>query len=127
MGDGCYRWTGSNVLRDRKFSQVVSNHLRLNLNLVELLARVDTNYATNHLRDNNHVTEVSLDEVGLLVGFGLLLRLAELLDQTHGLALQSTVEPAAGACVYNIAELVGGQVEESVWCEEYRVSLFAPL
>jgi len=69
---------------------------------------------------------VSLDKIWLLVGLGLLLRLAELLDQTHRLALETTVEPTAGAGVDNITELVGGKVQESVG-EESRVSLFAPL
>jgi hypothetical protein len=57
---------------------------------------------------------VGLDEVGLLVGLGLLLGLAKLLDETHGAALQTTVDPAAGTSVDNIAELVGGEVEEPV-------------
>jgi hypothetical protein len=91
----------------------VANHLRLDLHLVELLARVDANDAANHLGDDNHVTEVSLDGVGLLVGLGLLLRLAELLDETHGAALQATVDPAAGTGVDDIAELVGAEVEEA--------------
>ena len=91
----------------------MSHHLRLNLNLVELLSRVNTNDATNHLGDNNHVSQMSLDEVGLLVGLSLLLGLAQLLDQTHGLALKTTVEPTAGASVDNITELVGGEVEQS--------------
>jgi hypothetical protein len=56
---------------------------------------------------------VSLDGVGLLVGLGLLLRLAELLDETHGAALQATVDPAAGTGVDDIAELVGAEVEEA--------------
>lgn len=83
----------------------MSDHLRLNFNLVELLAGVDTDNATDHLGDNDHVTEVGLDEVGLLVGPGLLLGLAELLDQTHGLALEAAVEPSAGAGVHDITEL----------------------
>lgn len=103
------------ILRDREFSQVVSNHLRLNLDLVELLSRVDTNDATNHLWDNDHVSEVSLNKVGLLVGLSLLLGLSELLDQTHGLALETTVEPTAGTGMDNITELVGGEIEESAW------------
>lgn len=60
----------------------------------------------------NHVAEMCLDEVGLLVGLGLLLRLAQLLDQTHRLALEATVEPTAGAGVDDIAELFGRKVEE---------------
>jgi hypothetical protein len=92
----------------------VANHLRLDLDLVELLARVDTDNRADHLGHDNHVTQVCLDEVWLLVGLGLLLGLSELLDQTHGLALQTAVEATAGACVNDIAELLGGEVEESV-------------
>lgn len=114
------RWD-SNVLRDRELSQVVANHLRLDLDLVELLARVDADDTANHLGDDDHVTEVSLDKVGLLVGTGLLLCLAKLLDQAHGLALQATVDPSAGTSVNDITELVGGEVEEPV----ERVTLLA--
>jgi hypothetical protein len=96
----------------------VTNHLRLDLDLVELLAGVDANDTANHLGDDNHVSEVGLDEVGLLVGLSLLLSLSELLDETHGAALQATVDPAAGASVDNIAELVGGEVEEPVGREQ---------
>jgi hypothetical protein len=55
-----------------------------------------------------------LDEVWLLVGLGLLLRLSKLLDQTHGLALETTVEPTTSTSVDDITELIGGEVEESV-------------
>lgn len=92
----------------------MANHLRLDLNLVELLAGVDTNDASNHLGDDNHVSEVGLDEVGLLVGLGLLLGLSELLDEAHGAALQTAVDPSAGTGVDDISELVRGEVEEAV-------------
>lgn len=114
---------GFNVLRDRELSQVVANHLRLDLDLVELLSGVDANDASDHLGDDNHVTEVSLDEVGLLVGLGLLLGLAELLDQTHGLALEATVDTSAGTGMDDITELVGRKVEEPV----ERVTLLATI
>ena len=94
----------------------MSNHLRLDFNLVEFLSRVDTNDATNHFGDHNHVSQMGLDKVGFLIWLGLLLCLAQLLDQTHRLALKTTVEPTAGACVDDIAKLVRGEVEESV-CE----------
>jgi hypothetical protein len=90
----------------------VADHLGLDLDLVELLARVDTDDAADHLGDNDHVTEVGLDEIGLLVGPGLLLGLAELLDETHGLALKTAVEPSAGTGVDEIAELLRAKVEE---------------
>ena len=101
----------------------MADHLGLDLDLVELLAGVDTNDGTDHLGDDDHVTEVSLDEVGLLVGLGLLLGLAELLDQTHGLALEATVEASAGTGVDDIAELLAGEVEEP----ERRVLVGCPL
>lgn len=103
-----------NVLRDGELSEVVADHLGLDLDLVELLTGVDTNDGADHLGNDNHVTEVGLDEVGLLVGLGLLLGLAELLDQAHGLALEATVESATGTSVDDIAELLGREVEELV-------------
>lgn len=92
----------------------MANHLGLDLDLVELLARVDADDRADHLGDDDHVTEVGLDEVGLLVGLGLLLGLAELLDQTHGLALEAAVEPSAGTGVDEVAELLRAEVEELV-------------
>jgi hypothetical protein len=56
-----------------------------------------------------------LDGVGLLVGLGFLLGFAELLDETHGLALEAAVEPATGAGVDDVAELFGGEVEEPLY------------
>lgn len=90
----------------------MANHFRLDLNLVELLAGVDADDGTNHLRDDNHVAEVRLDEVGFFVGLGLGLGLAQLLDQTHGLALETTVEPTTGTGMDEVAEFFGGEVEE---------------
>jgi len=92
----------------------VADHLGLDLDLVELLAGVDANDAANHLGDNDHVAEVGLDEVGLLVGLGLLLGLAELLDKAHGLALEAAVEPSTRAGVDEVTELFGAEVEEPV-------------
>jgi hypothetical protein len=83
----------------------VANHLGLDFDLVKVLAGVDTNDAANHLGDDDHVTEMGLDLVGLLVGLGLLLGLAELLDQTHGLALKTAVEPSAGTGMDEVTEL----------------------
>merc|ERR1712029_880720 len=102
------------VVGDRELSQVVADHLRLDLDGVELLTRVDTNDGADHLRNDDHVTEVSLDDGGLLVRRGLLLRLTELLDQAHRLALEAAVEPSAGTGVDDITELLAGEVEELI-------------
>lgn len=45
---------------------------------------------------------MGLDDSGLLIGGCLLLGLAELLDETHGLALQAAAEPTAGASVHEL-------------------------
>jgi hypothetical protein len=113
------------LLRDRELRQVVAHHLRLDLNRVEFLATVHTNHTANHLRDNNHITEVRLDSIWLLVRLGLLLGFAQLLDQTHGLALEAAVEPAAGAGVHDIAELFAGEVEEPAGQDNISVLLDA--
>ena len=55
-----------------------------------------------------------LDEVGLLVGLRFLLGLAQLLDEAHRFALETTVEPTPGTRVHNIAELFGGEIKELV-------------
>lgn len=55
-----------------------------------------------------------LDQFGLLVGLGFLLRFAQFLDQPHRLALQAAIESTTGAGMHNIAKLFRGEVEESV-------------
>ena len=92
----------------------MANHFGLDFDLVELLTGVDADDGADHLGDDDHVTEVRLDERRLLVGLGLLLGLAQLLDQTHRLALQAAVEAAAGPGVHDIAELLRGEVQKSV-------------
>ena len=77
----------------------MTNHLRLDFDLVEFLAAVDTNDAANHLWHDDHVTQMRLDQVGLLIWLGVLLGLAQLLDQAHRLALETTIEPTASAGV----------------------------
>jgi hypothetical protein len=57
---------------------------------------------------------VSLDNIGLLVGLSLLLGLAKLLDETHGTALQATVDPSTLSSWEHGCEILAGHVEESV-------------
>jgi len=103
----------------------VTNHLRLDLDLVELLAGVDANDATDHLGNDDHVSEVSLDDIGLLVGLSLLLGLAELLDKAHGTALQATVDASSLASREHSGQILAGHVQEpvegkgSVWACSY--------
>jgi len=110
--------TGTTVLDglvgNGELSEVVSNHHRLDLNLLEGLAVVDTDDRTDHLRDNNHVAKVSLDNGGLLQSRSILLGLTELLDQTHGLALETTLETSARTSVDKVHQLLRAEIQELV-------------
>jgi len=74
--------------------------------LSEVLAVVDTNDGAGHLGDDDHVPQVGLDDLGLLIWGSLLLGLAQLLDQGHRLALQTTGETPAGTAVHQLHQLV---------------------
>ena len=51
----------------RELAQVVTNHLSLNLNVVEVVTIVHTNNTSNHLGNNNHVTQMSLHRLRTLI------------------------------------------------------------
>jgi len=59
------------LVGDGELAEVVSNHFWLDFNGVEGLSVVDTNDAADHLGDNDHVSEVGLDNFGLLTLDGL--------------------------------------------------------
>jgi hypothetical protein len=88
----------------------------LDFNLVESLAVVDSNNAADHLRDNDHVAEVGLDNFWLLIRRSFLLCLTQLLNKGHGLALESSGESSAGSAVHQVHKLLtvnnGCQVRE---------------
>lgn len=102
------------LVTDGKLAQIEPHHLRLDFHLIVFLPGVDPDHAPNHLGHDNHVPEVGLHQVGFLVGLGVLLGFPQFFDQAHGFALQAAVEAAAGAGVDDVAELFGGEVEESV-------------
>jgi hypothetical protein len=101
--------TGTTVLnglvRDGEFGKVMTGHLGLDFNLVEDLTVVDTNNGTNHLRDNDHVTEMGLNDLRLLASRSVLLGSTELLDKTHGLTLKTTLESSTSTTVNELHEL----------------------
>lgn len=80
--------------------------------LAKVLAVVDANDGAGHLGDNDHVPQVGLDDLGLLILGRLLLGLAQLLDQSHRLALQAAGEAPASAAVHQLHQLVATGKEE---------------
>lgn len=92
----------------------MADHLWADVDGVEDLAGVDADLGAAHLGDDEHVTEVGPDDGGLLVGGCLLLGLAQLLDKTHGAALEAAREASACAGVDNLHKVLGGHVQERV-------------
>ena len=110
--------TGPSVLDglvgDGELAKVVTDHLGLDLDLVEGLAVVDADDGAGHLGDDDHVPEVGLDHVGLLVGRAFLLLLAQLLDEGHGLALEASGELSADSAGKQLHQLLVVHVQELV-------------
>jgi len=104
------------LVGDRELAKVVSDHVSLDLNGGEDLAVVYADNAANHLRDDNHVTKVGLDDFGLVVRATLLLGLEQLrLELLHWpLEEQTTREAPACARMDNVHQLLGGHVEQSI-------------
>ena len=86
----------------------------LDFDLVEGLAVVNADDGSGHLGDDNHVSEVGLDDVGLLVDGALLLLLPQLLDEGHRLSLQPAAELTADAAGQQLHQLLVVHVEELV-------------
>lgn len=74
--------------------------------LAEILAVVNANDGAGHLGHDDHVPQMSLHNLGLLIWWSLLLGLAEFLDQSHWLALQAAGETPAGTAVHQLNQLV---------------------
>lgn len=100
------------LVRNAKLPEVMPHHFRLDLDCVELLARINANHAADHFRDNNHIAKVRFNGIWLLVGLRFLLSLTQLLNEAHRLAFQAAIESAASARVNNITELFTGEIEQ---------------
>ncbi len=90
------------------------NHFRFDFNLIESLPIVHTNDASNHFRYYDHIAQVGSHWFWLLTSWGLTFRLAKLLDQGHGLSLQSPLEPSSGTGLEELDKLISGHVEKRI-------------
>ena len=93
-----------------ELTEVVANHLGLHLNKVIAETVVDTDLGAEHLREDDGVTEVGLDDTGLLLTGGGGLRLSEALAEV--LVDGATLEAAASAGVDELGELLLRDIEE---------------
>lgn len=111
------------LVRDRELSQIMTNHFRLDFNLVECLAVVHPNDASYHLRHDDHIAQVGFDKIRLLTSWSFPFRFAQFLDQSHGLPLQTSLEPSASTGSEELDELIGGHVEQSVQIDSPEAEL----
>ena len=99
------------LVRQRELAQIVTDHLSLDFNVVEVATVVHTNNRTNHLGNHDHVTQVSLHRVRTLVLRSLSLlylntgnynthSLTQSLDQRLRLSLQTTTESATSTSLH---------------------------
>lgn len=77
----------------------------LNFDLVEDLSIVNTNHGTDHFGNDNHITEMGLDDFRLLILGTCKLSLAKALNKGERLALKTTVEASTGTAMNKINEL----------------------
>ena len=102
------------LVGDGELSQVVPEHFRFDLHLVEGASVVHAHHVVDHLRHDDHVPQVRLDAGGLLLLHRFLLRLAQPLDQRHRLPAESADEAAARARVHQLDELLVVHVQQLV-------------
>ncbi len=93
------------LVGDGEFTKVVTDHFGLDFDLVENLSVVDTDDRSNHFRDNDHITKVSLDNLRLLILTTVELSLTQALNQSERLTLKTTIKAATSATVDKVDEL----------------------
>ena len=96
------------------FTEVVTDHVGLDLDGVPVLSGVDLADGADHLGHDDAVSEMGLDGLGLLTVWGLLHGLGQLLDQTVVTRVDSASESAALARAKHSDDLLGGKFEELV-------------
>ena len=99
---------------DGELGQVMSDHLRLDLNVDVLLAVVHTHDAANHLGHDDHVAQMSFHCLWLLAISCLALGFAQLLQHGDWLALNATAELAALASPEELHEVLVAHVQKLV-------------
>ena len=102
--------TGSTVLNwlvgDGELSKVVANHLGSDFNLIEELAVVNSNDRSDHLRNNDHASKMSLDWGRLLTGCTFFLALGKFFQQSFLLGSESLGESPSDSSCEELAKLL---------------------
>ena len=86
----------------------------LDLDIDKELAVVNTNYGADHLGDDGHVSQVSLDGGRLVVGSGGLLSLAQLLEQRVVSTGNTACKTTTNAASQKLQKLLLALVQQSL-------------
>uniref|UniRef100_A0A8C1UK65 Uncharacterized protein n=1 Tax=Cyprinus carpio TaxID=7962 RepID=A0A8C1UK65_CYPCA len=89
-------------------------HPYLDFNLVEGLAVVHADHGSNHLRQDDHVSQVSLHHLWFLHRRRLLLGLAEALEERLLLPPEAAVQPPPLSGAVELHQLLAGHVQQLV-------------
>ena len=103
------------LVGDGELTKIVSDHLRLDFDGVEGHTVVNTNHAANHLRDNDGITKMSANNLGLFTLNGFTFGLSQLLGQDVVLAGKSTLEKSSSlASVDEVSKLLVGDFHQGI-------------
>ena len=97
---------------DRQGDTAKQTHLDFHVH--EELAVVDTDDGADHLGDDGHVSQVSLDGGRLVISSGSLLGLAQLLEQRVVDTGDTTCKTTANAASQKLQELLLALVQQSL-------------
>ena len=97
---------------DGEFTQVVTNHLWSNFNLVEGLTVVNTNHGTDHFWEDDHVSHVSSNWRWLFVLWSSQLSSSQFLHETSWLVTQTTSKSSSDSGWSQLDELLVGHTQQ---------------
>jgi len=97
---------GSWLVGKTELTDVLANHIELYFNICEFFASVHTDHGSDHFRENDGVSEMSLDWSGLLTRLEVLLGLSELLDESLVFVLKTSAESSLDSGTEELDELL---------------------
>lgn len=87
-----------------EFTQVVTDHFSADLDLVVGTARMDSDDASDHFGEDDHVSQVGLNASWLFQFLGVLLGGDKTLEKSTVFSLETTVQSSAWTSVQHLDE-----------------------
>merc|ERR1711928_180690 len=102
------------LVGERKLTEIMTNHFRLDLHLVEGFTIMDSYDGSDHVRKHDHVPQMRFDHSWFLVWRSFFLRFSQLYHQSHGFHFQPTCKSAPCPGMHNFHKLLTGEVQQLV-------------